>query len=212
MLWGDDTLRVVGVAVDAHVSTLGAADPYYFYLPGGNSVLLFKSRTDLDATAAAIRAAGRDIDPGVVVRVFPLAANVAQQRAISRVVASLGGGLGLLALVLAAVGIYGVVSYAVTRRFREIGIRMALGASRRHLLHMILRHTFRPVVAGAAIGVAAAGATSRVLSGVLFGVSPTDPIGLGGAALFVLGIALVSAALAAMPAIGAAPTATLRSE
>jgi ABC-type antimicrobial peptide transport system permease subunit len=73
---------------------------------------------------------------------------------------------------LAAVGIYGVVSYAVTRRYREIGIRMALGASARSVLGMVLRRTLRPVAIGAVIGVAAAIAVSGILSSVLFGVSP----------------------------------------
>ena len=118
----------------------------------------------------------------------------------------------MLALVLASVGIYGVVSYSVTRRYREIGIRMALGATARNVLGMVLRQTMRPVVVGAAIGVAAASGMSRILSGVLFGVSPADPVGLGGAALLVLGVALAAGVMAARPATRADPTAALRYE
>ena len=77
---------------------------------------------------------------------------------------------------------------------------------------MVLRQTMRPVVVGAAIGVAAASAMSRVLSSVLFGVSPADPVGLGGAALLVLGVALAAGVMAARPATRADPTATLRYE
>ena len=77
---------------------------------------------------------------------------------------------------------------------------------------MILRQTMRPVVVGAVIGIAAAAALSRVLSSVLFGVSPADPVGLGGAALLVLGVALAASAMAARPATRADPTAALRYE
>jgi putative ABC transport system permease protein len=76
----------------------------------------------------------------------------------------------------------------------------------------ILRQTMRPVIVGAAIGVVAASAISRILSSVLFGVSPADPIGLGGATLLVLGVALTAGVMAARPATGADPTVTLRSE
>jgi putative ABC transport system permease protein len=117
-----------------------------------------------------------------------------------------------LALVLATVGVYGVVSYSVTGRYREIGVRLALGATASNLLGMILRQTMRPVVVGAVIGVAAASALSRVLSSVLFGVSPVDPVGLGGGALVVLGLALAAGLVAARPATCADPTTTLRYE
>jgi putative ABC transport system permease protein len=120
--------------------------------------------------------------------------------------------LGVLALVLASVGIYGVVSYAVTRRYREIGIRMALGAGTANVLRMILRQTMRPVIVGAVIGVAAASALSSVLSSVLFGVSTADPVGFVGAALLVLGVALAAGVMAARPATRTDPTATLRHE
>ena len=80
------------------------------------------------------------------------------------------------------------------------------------MLGLILRQTMRPVVVGAVIGVAAASAVSRILSSVLFGVSPADPVGLGGAALLVLGVALAAGVMAARPATRADPTATLRYE
>jgi putative ABC transport system permease protein len=80
------------------------------------------------------------------------------------------------------------------------------------VLGTILRQTMRPVVIGAVIGVAAASAVSRILSSVLFGVSPADPVGLGGAALLVLGVSLLAGMMAAQPATRTDPTATLRSE
>jgi ABC-type antimicrobial peptide transport system permease subunit len=175
-------------------------------------VLLAKHRGDFGATASSILAIVRRLDPTVAARVLPMEANVAYFRGVSGIVTSLGAGLGVLALVLASVGIYGVVAFAVSRRYREIGIRMALGASTRSVLATILRQSMRPVVIGSVIGVAAAAAVSRILSGVLFGVSPADPIGLGGAALLVLGVALTAGLIAARPATRADATATLRSE
>ena len=125
---------------------------------------------------------------------------------------TLGASLAGLALALAAVGIYGVVSYSVTRRYREIGIRMALGATTRNVLAMVLRGTMRPVVVGAVLGGAAAVATSGILSSVLFGVSPADPVGLVGAALLVVGIALTAGVLGARHATRTDPTVALRYE
>jgi predicted permease len=212
LLWQDTTLEVIGVAADARLGMLGEVDPYYVYVPryeGGE--LLVKSQ-DFEATASSILAMVRARDPGVAARVLPLEGNLAYFRGLSRLVTTLGAGLGVLALVLAAVGIYGVVSYSVTRRYREIGIRMALGAQARDMLTMIFRRTMRPVIIGAIIGVIAAGALSRVLSSVLFGVSPADPIGLGGAALLVLAVALAAGVAAAVPATRAHPTTTLRHE
>ena len=205
-------LQIVGVAADAQVSVIGQVDPYYVYQPGGGAVLLVKSRIDFAATASSIRTIVRGLDPTLVTNVFPLEATLSWWRGISGIVTTLGAGLGALALVLAAVGIYGVVAYAVTRRYREIGIRMALGASVRSVLGMVLRRTLRPVAIGAVIGVVAAIAVSGILSSVLFGVSPADPVGLGGAALLVLAVALAAGVMAARPATRTNPTVTLRHE
>jgi hypothetical protein len=207
------TLRVVGVAADAQVSAIGEIAPYYVYEPtSGGQVLLVKSAIDLDATVAGIRAAARTVDPSLAVRVLPLEANIAYLRGLSGTITTLAAGLGGLALALASVGIYGIVSYAVRRRYREMGLRIALGARTRDLFRLLLRQTMRPVVIGAAVGIAAAGFLSSVLSSVLFGVSPVDPVGLGGAALLVLGVAFLAGVLAARPATTADPMTTLRHE
>ena len=212
MKGGDIALEVVGVAADAQLTSLGTIVPY-IYQPGSpGGVLLVKSRADFAATASGIRSLVRASDPSVAFRVLTLEGNVAWWRGVSSMVTTLGAGLGVLALVLASVGIYGVVSFAVSRRFREIAIRMALGATARDALRTILGQALRPVVIGAVIGIAAASAVSRVLSSVLFGVSPADPIGLGGAALLVFAVALAAGVMAARPVTGADPTATLRYE
>ena len=171
-----------------------------------------KSRTDFASTAAAIRAAAERLDPGLAVRVSPLEANLDYWRNLSGIVTGLGASLGLLALTLGAVGIYGVVAYFVGRRTREIAIRVALGARPGDVLAMILRRTMRPVVVGAVVGLAGAIAVSRVLSSVLFGVSPFDPIGIGAAAFFVLGVALAAGVLPGRNAARQHPLAALHHE
>ena len=104
-----DTLQVVGVAADAQVTALGQIDPYYVYVPGEGSAVLVKGRADVATTVSDIRAAVRAVDPTLLVTVLPLEATLGWSRGISGTVTSLFGGLGVLALVLAAVGIYGVV-------------------------------------------------------------------------------------------------------
>jgi predicted permease len=209
---GENTLRVVGVAADVQVMTIGHVPPYYVYFPGQGGLLFFKSRTDLGATMSSVRAAVRALDPGLVVNVLPLESTLGYWRGLSRTVTGIGAGLGILALLLAAVGIYGVVSYSVRKRYREIGIRIALGAGTGNVLRTILGQTMRPVVIGAVIGAAAATAVSSILSSVLFGVSPADPIGLGGGALLALAVAIGAGVIAARPATQADPTTVLRSE
>jgi ABC-type antimicrobial peptide transport system permease subunit len=206
------TLRVVGVAADAQVTALGQIDPYYVYVPGEGSAVLVRGRTDIAATVSGIRASLRAADPTLAVPVLPLEATLDWSRGIAGTVTALFGALGALALLLASVGIYGVVSYAVTGRYREIGVRLALGATASSVLALVLRQTMRPVAIGSVIGVVAASALSQILSSVLFGVSPADPVGLGGAALLVVGVALGAGVLAARPAVNADPTATLRYE
>jgi predicted permease len=212
LLSENETLHVVGVAADAQVSTLGHIDPYHVYLPGEGALLFVKSRLDFATTASSLRAAVRTLDPSLVIQVLPLEASLGWWRGISSTVTTLAAGLGLLALTLASVGVYGVVSFAVSKRLREMGIRMALGASARDVLGAILRQSMRPVVIGAVIGIAGASAMSRILSSVLFGVSPADPVGLGGAALLVLGVALAAGLIAARPATHADPKTALRYE
>jgi ABC-type antimicrobial peptide transport system permease subunit len=213
----DVALEVVGVARDAQIAVVGQVEPYYLYMPAAPRSaeilqLLVKSRTDFASTAAAIRAAAKRLDPGLAVQLRPLESNVDYWRDLSGTLTGLGASLGLLALTLGAVGIYGVVAYFVGRRAREIAIRVALGAQPGAVLAMILRRTMRPVVIGAVVGLVGAVAVSRVLSAVLFGVSPFDPIGIGAAALFVLAVAFAAGFLPGRTAVGQQPLAALHYE
>ena len=154
----------------------------------------------------------RTLDPGLLVRVNPLEANLEYWRSGSRMAASLSGALSLLALVLASLGVYGVVSYAVNRRRREVGIRMTLGASARDVQRLILQHTLRPVAVGMLIGTFGAAAVSRVLESVLFGVSPLDPLAFIGAAVVLTAVAVGASLLPTRQALKADPMTTLRYE
>jgi ABC-type antimicrobial peptide transport system permease subunit len=139
-------------------------------------------------------------------------AGLAQWQANSRLIASLSTGVALLALVLAAIGVYAVVAYAVTRRRREVGIRLALGATARDVQVLLARQTLTPVAIGVAFGVATAAALSRVLERSLFGISPLDPIAFAGAALFLMTIAAVATLVPTRSAARVDPVNTLRYE
>ena len=113
---------------------------------------------------------------------------------------------------LAAIGVYGVVAYVVSRRRREVGVRMALGADARDVQRLILRQTLRPVAVGMIIGVAVAAVTARLLHSALFGVSPYDPVAFIGAPLLMLAIAAAAALLPTRRAMRINPMSVLRSE
>jgi predicted permease len=209
--------QVVGVARDTQIQNIGEFPSAYAYLPPSEFGqprlrLLAKSDVDFGALARSIRAVAAEIDPALVVRVAPLEQNLELWRSLAGISSTLATALGALALVLASVGIYGVVAYTVGRRAREIGIRMALGANARGVVALMLKRTMRPVVIGAVVGLAAAVGVSQVLSSVLFGVSPVDPIALLGAVIVVAGIAFAAATLPAQRAARVDPSRTLHYE
>jgi ABC-type antimicrobial peptide transport system permease subunit len=167
---------------------------------------------DFAATAAAIREVVRRLDPALPAPLYPLEANLDRWRGISAILTTLAGSLGVVALALAGVGIYGVVSFFVGRRLREMGVRVALGARAASIYGLIFRRTMVPVAVGATIGIVGAVAFSGILSSALFGVSPLDPLGVGGAMLFVLSVTLAAGGWAARRAARVDPIVTLRYE
>src|SRR5262249_55245633 len=129
-----------------------------------------------------------------------------------RVAAAVAGLLGVVGLLLAAVGIYGVTAYVVTSRTREIGIRMALGAQPRAVMRMVLRQGVLLTVGGAAIGVMLAAAASRFVTSLLFGISPLDPVAFGGSALLFIAIGLFACVAPARRAMQIEAIEALREE
>jgi len=122
------------------------------------------------------------------------------------------GLFALTALLLAALGIYGVVSYMVSERTHEIGIRLALGAQQQNILRMILRQGLGLAIAGAAVGLACALIVSHLVAGLLYGVRPTDPLTFAGVALLLVGVALLACYIPARRAIRVDPLVALRYE
>ncbi|MGD8331538.1 MAG: FtsX-like permease family protein, partial [Acidobacteriota bacterium] len=122
------------------------------------------------------------------------------------------GAFALLAAALAAVGLYGVIGYSVSRRTREIGIRVALGARSTRVLALVVRQGMALVVIGVVLGTVLAGFVGQVLSTILYGVSPLDPIAFGGAIGLLLGIAFLANFIPARRAAGIDPMLALRSE
>jgi putative ABC transport system permease protein len=215
--WEKKVYQVVGVVRDSQASHLGQSDGLFFYVPAGPEEqerlqLLVHSKSGDTATANGIRESARAMDAALIVDVTKLEDNLEVWRTPSRIVAALSGALGALALLLASIGVYGVVSYNVSRRIHEIGIRMTLGASGRDVIRLLLRQALRPVVIGALVGVAGCAAVSQVLSNVLYGIGSHDPVAFVGVPLFLLGISLLASYLPAHRATKVDPVVALRYE
>ena len=216
---GKDKLpfEVVGVARDIRATDLAHVDKTFFYFPAAleyqkHMSLLAHTGGNLTATVKLIRDAAHSLDANIIVTAKPLAENLEFYRLPSRILASLTTALGFLGLLLASLGIYGVVSYAVSARIREIGIRMTLGAKPAGILSLILKQGMRPVMLGLLIGFVACAAASRFLSIMLYGVSPFDPLTFTGVSLFLTGIALLACYLPARRATRVDPMEALRYE
>jgi ABC-type antimicrobial peptide transport system permease subunit len=152
------------------------------------------------------------MDSTLSVPVAPLEDNLDLWRTFSSLASTLATALGALALVLAGIGVYGQVSYAVNLRLREIGIRVALGASARQVFRLVVARNARPVVFGLAVGAVGCLVVGKSLATFLFGVSAFDPLAIVGAAAFVLAAAFVAILLPTRRALGVDPTVTLRYE
>jgi predicted permease len=210
-------MQVIGVAKDAQVSHLARSNETFLYLPAGpkqqvRMQLLVHGVDGFASMAAGIRAAIHSIDPGLVVDVARLEDNLEFWRGPSRIAAILAGALGALGMLLACVGVYGVVSYAVSRRVREIGIRMTLGADAHEVRSLILRQAMRPVAIGALVGIAGCAAVSQILSGMLFGLSSHDPVAFVVVPLVLLSVALAASYIPARRATQVDPMIALRYE
>ena len=213
---GKDPHEVVGIARDHKVRSVGEAPRPYLHVPSGRSQSVnLVVRTTMPATAAlpGLRTALWGLEPNIVFTEDVPVQQVADTTvAPTRVGAMVLMAFGALALGLAAVGVYGVIAYSVSRRTREVGIRMALGAERGQVLRMVLGQGVRLAAAGVGLGVLASAGVGRLLESLLYGVSSFDPIAYAAAAAILI---LIAGAANLIPAISASridPVRALRSE
>jgi predicted permease len=210
------TLTVVGVAPDAQVDTLGAEVRPFVYVPVaqrfmGRVSLLVKSTSG--GMIPQVRALVRELNPNLpITTAMPLEQVTALILIPQRIAGAVAASLGVVVLLLAAIGIYGVTSYSVSRRTREIGIRMALGADRLTVLRLVIRQGLVLTGIGVALGLAVGAAGAQVLRSLLFGVSALDPLAFGGAAALFGMVALAASYLPARRAARVDPMLALRAE
>jgi putative ABC transport system permease protein len=214
-------MTVVGVVGDMKQMGLDAAPFPEFYMPVEQTViqsflwpryLVVRTKDDPLSLAPAVRQAVRDVDPDQPVG-FRSMSDVFDAAVGNRATQlTLIGGFAVLGLLLASIGLFGVLSYTVARRTSEIGLRMALGAQRANVVGSIVRSALLTAVVGLAIGLVGALALSRLLASSLFGVQPTDPATLAVVSAVVLVVALLASYVPARRAADVDPVSALRTE
>lgn len=209
---------VVGVVGDVRGQTLADEPMPQMFVPledapGRNLALVARGPGSPALLGARLADAVHAVDPGqAVFDVRPMEDVIRAAIAPRRTNALLIAGFGAVAMVLAAIGVYGVVAYGVTRRTREFGIRVALGATRRDVLGLVLREGLAMAAAGVVLGMAGAWALRRTLASMLYGVAPGDPLAFAGAAVVLVIIALLATLLPARQALRVDPARTMRVE
>lgn len=215
---GKQRLEVIGVVGDVRQEGLGQSPFATMYVPmsrfpRGSLKFYLRTQGDPTALAASARAAIHRLDPNQAISgVQPLTEVVAETVAGPRFLTLLVGVFGAAALLLAAIGVYGVISFSVARRTREIGVRIALGADRAAVRRLVLREGMALAGAGLALGLVAALALSRVLSSMLFETRAHDPLTLASVGALLLAVALVACAIPARRAANLDPQEALRME
>jgi len=209
---------IVGVVREVKHDRLDASTRMSVYLPFaqmpiGGSSLAIRSAGRPENITGAVRAQLRELDPDLpLTQVRPMTEVVARSVWQPRLYTALFGVFAAVALILATVGIYGVMSYAVTQRTREIGLRMALGAQKQDVLKLVVGHGVLITAIGIGAGLAAAIGLTRLMSSLLFGVSATDPITFAAVSVVLAGVALGACFVPAMRAAKVDPMVALRYE
>jgi ABC-type antimicrobial peptide transport system permease subunit len=216
---GSPEVTIIGVVADMPFdSPRRRVPPGFFrsYLQepelGGMTFEVRTATPPLDLVPA-VREAIREIEPTLPIHGFMTEERqIAQSYREERLYATLATTIGVVGVLLAAIGLYGLLAYQVAQRTQELGVRMALGATRGALARLVLAQSFRLAAAGALLGLLASLAGTRVLAGVLFGLSATDPATLAGAILLLLVVAALAGYLPARHAARVDPLVALRAE
>jgi macrolide transport system ATP-binding/permease protein len=218
-LFGDQDYReVVAVVRDSKYNSLTERRRPFMYIPllqeyAGQFNLHARTVSDPKTLVAAVREAVQGIDSRLAaLNIETLSERIDNSLGGQRTQATTLGTFGVLALVLAAVGLYGVMAYSVAQRTREIGIRMALGAQRKHVLGLVLKQGAMLVSAGVVLGLGAAFVATRLLASLLFGVSPVDPVAFAATSGLLLVVALLASYIPARRATKVDPLIALRYE
>ncbi len=215
---GGDQYEVIGIAQDCVNAQFVEPPTPYFYTPMqlsdyGELEMVVKTAPDPSGLAVPVRRTLLDLDPGfTMIYINTLREHVRGAMAQERIGAELVAALGLLGLLLAAVGLYGLTSYFAGSRTQEIGIRMALGAERSGILKLVIGQGLKLALIGVAIGIAGALALARFLASLLYGVKPTDPPTFIAVSLILIAVALVACYVPARRAAKVDPMVALRYE
>ena len=211
------TVEVVGVAKDLkRADPRGEWRPVYCPmlqdLPTLNALVIIRATGDASAVLAEARRHFRAIDKNLFVDVVSMDRRIEDNVFFQRLLATLASVFGLLALLLASIGLYGVMAYSVARRSNEVGIRMALGADRRSVVANVVRETMTLVAAGVVVGLAAAWGATRLIASTLFGVTTMDPLTLAFAITTMMTVALLAGYIPARRAAAVNPLVALRQD
>jgi predicted permease len=216
-IWGD-WRTVVGVVHDIKYHRMNEPPEPFIYIPqlqadGTDANILVRSQLPTAAVISAVRSAAQSLDSKVQpLETDNLGGLLKVSMFANRTAASLASVLGILGTLLAALGIYGVLSYSVNQRTREIGIRVALGAQRPHVLRLVVGHGLRLSLLGVAIGAVAASVITQGMGSLLFGVSATDPLTFAIVVVVVTAVAVLAAYIPARRAMRVDPMVALRYE
>jgi predicted permease len=209
-------LQIVGVAGDGKYRSLGEEPRPFVYAPSGqqvNAQFWVLARTSRPGVVREMQSLVRMMDPNLpVLQAGTLGDLTAFNLLPQRVAVWIAGSVGAIALVLAMIGVYGLTAHAVAQRRREIGIRMALGALRGQVLRMTVRRSLMLTMVGSVIGLGIAAGVAQLLTGLLYGISPTDPVSFAGSALLLGTVALIASVLPARRAASVNPVEALRAE
>jgi predicted permease len=216
--WGDTRFEVVGVAKDGKYESIGEEPQPVVYAAfaqrnSDEASLVVKTLPGSPRIDRAVREIALELDPDLPVQTSaPYTQIVGLSLLPNRIVAGMALGFGALGLILAAVGLFGVLSYSVSQRTREIGIRIALGAESGDVHRLVIGHGIRLTTIGLGIGCLVAFAAALAIRGLLFGLSPADPVTFGGIVLVFGSVGLLASYLPARRAVRTDPMVALRQE